>query len=344
MRNRTICAAFLAASFAAAALTLTSCGRTSSRSSGVNYMAEDTAVGRSNAMMRSDPAESYDMSEGSYNSGNDSAITEDRKLIRTVSVSVRIPSDDGLSDAVAEISSKARQCGGYVTGNDVSYERNYAGGTLNLQIPAYKVDAFLDFLKGGSHTVTGINDSTRDVTADYVDTEARIKVKEQEIANYQKYLESAENVTETLEISDRLNQSIADLEAQKARMNAMNRKIEYTEVTVSISCDTAVHKQSLGEKVSEALGDIGETFVDSLLDGLEWFTEAVAHLVFILPIIWVVLRVIASALGRRRRKDTEKKPSFLKNMLNRQQVGTAEAAAEAGSEDKEKSGTASGGA
>lgn len=278
------------------------------------------------------------MAERAYDEADtgSSLLTENRKMIRTVSITMKLPSDADLPGTVADISNIVSRHGGVITGNEMSYERDYAGGTLNIQVPKAKVDAFLDDMKGSGHTITGINDSSRDVTAEYVDTEARIKVQEQKIENYQKYLEEAQNVSETLEISDRLNNAIADLEANKARMNAMKSQIEYTSISVRITCETAVNKQSLSEKIRESLSYIGENFVDAVLDGLEWFTEAVAHLIFILPIVWVFVRVIVSAF-RKRKSEPGKKRISLPKFGKKKEEDHPEPEAEKGEEEQKTS-------
>ena len=222
-------------------------------------------------------------------------VKEGRKLIRNVSMSIRLASDTELQNAVGQLTSITNQFGGFIVNNDMSFDRNYAGGSLTIQIPKDDVEKFLEAVRGTGYRITSINDSSRDVTSQYVDTEARIKVQQQKIENYQKYLESAENVTDTLEISDRLNEAIADLESYKSTMNALNQQIDYTEVRVSISCDAAVTQESFGERVSRTLRETGENFVEYILDGLEWFAGAVAFLIFALPVAWIVIRVVMAA-------------------------------------------------
>ena len=237
-------------------------------------------------------------------------VKEGRKLIRNVSMSIRLASDTELQNAVGQLTSITNQFGGFIVNNDMSFDRNYAGGSLTIQIPKDDVDKFLEAVRGTGYRITSINDSSRDVTSQYVDTEARIKVQQQKIENYQKYLESAENVTDTLEISDRLNEAIADMESYKSTMNALNQQIDYTEVRVSISCDAAVTQESFGERVSRTLRETGANFVDYILEGLEWFAGAVAFLIFALPVAWIVIRVVMAAFraGRHaRNKNAEEK-------------------------------------
>ena len=243
-------------------------------------------------------------------------VKEGRKLIRNVSMSIRLASDTELQNAVGQITAITNQFGGFIVNNDMSFDRNYAGGSMTIQIPKDDVDRFLEAIRGTGYRITSINDSSRDVTSQYVDTEARIKVQQQKIENYQKYLESAENVTDTLEISDRLNEAIADMESYKSTMNALNQQIDYTEVRVSISCDAAVTQESFGERVSRTLRETGENFVDYILDGLEWFAGAVAFLIFALPVAWIVIRVVMAAFraGRHaRNKNAEEKKAEDKN-------------------------------
>ena len=312
-RMKEICAVFFSAAFCA--VSLTACGSglfgSSSKRSADSYEMRAETAAAAAAYYTEEPV-MYDtmgidggtMALASAEKGAvpapaqpapEKTVKEGRKLIRTVSMSIRLASDTELQSAVGKITSITDQFGGFIVNNDMSFDRNYAGGSLTIQIPKDDVDKFLEAVRGTGYRITSINDSSRDVTSQYVDTEARIKVQQQKIENYQKYLESAENVTDTLEISDRLNEAIADMESYKSTMNALNQQIDYTEVRVSISCDAAVTQESFGERVSRTIRETGENFVDYILEGLEWFAGAVAFLIFALPVAWIVIRVVMTA-------------------------------------------------
>ena len=265
-RMKEVCAVFFSAAFCA--VSLTACGSglfggSSKRSADSYEMRAETAAAA--AAYYSEEPVMYDtmgidggtMALASAEKGAVPApaqpapeknVKEGRKLIRTVSMSIRLASDTELQGAVGNITSITDQFGGFIVNNDMSFDRNYAGGSLTIQIPKDDVDKFLEAVRGTGYRITSINDSSRDVTSQYVDTEARIKVQQQKIENYQKYLESAENVTDTLEISDRLNEAIADMESYKSTMKALNEQIDYTEIRISISCDAAVTQESFGER------------------------------------------------------------------------------------------------
>ena len=335
-RMKEVCAVFFSAAFCA--VSLTACGSggglfgSSSKRSADRYeMVAETAAaaayypeepvmydtmgidGGAMAMASAEkgavPAPAPAQS-ASAQSAPEKNVKEGRKLIRNVSMSIRLASDTELQNAVGQLTSITNQFGGFIVNNDMSFDRNYAGGSLTIQIPKDDVDRYLEAIRGTGYRITSINDSSRDVTSQYVDTEARIRVQQQKIENYQKYLESAENVTDTLEISDRLNEAIADMESYKSTMKALNEQIDYTEIRISISCDAAVTQESFGERVSRTLRETGENFVDYILDGLEWFAGAVAFLIFALPIAWIVIRVVMAAFraGRHaRNKNAEEK-------------------------------------
>ena len=313
-RVREICAVLFSAVLCA--VTLTACGASpfstssSAKRAAGEYAVAETAAAAA-APARYDGGVQYntmgvaadamvadmEMAEEKSAGGSEEMpkVTDGRKLIRNVSISIRLPSDEELQGAVAGITAVTKQFGGFVVNNDMNFDRNYAGGSLTIQVPKDDVDRFLEAIRGQGYRITGINDSSRDVTSQYVDTETRIKVQEQKIENYQKYLEQAENVTDTLEISDRLNEAIADMESYKSTMKALNQQIDYTEIFINLSCDAAVTHESFGERVQRTLRETGENFVDCLLDGLQWFSEAVAGLIFALPLIWIVIRVVMAA-------------------------------------------------
>lgn len=219
-----------------------------------------------------------------------------QKLIRSVSIKVEIPTSDRLNEAVNNLTELTESYDGWVAYNNVDFGSRYAGGTLEVRVPKDRVDEFIATVEESELKVLNKSDNVKDVTMEYVDTTSRLKVKETQRDKYMEYLNQATNVTELLEIEDRLADVISDIEAYQQKINSMDSLIEYTEIEIGISCETSVNRESFWERFKAALRDIRESVSETFLGGLEWFLNALITLIYVIPIIIIVIRTVVLAL------------------------------------------------
>lgn len=220
------------------------------------------------------------------------------KLIRTVQLSVRIDSGENLATTIDSLISEVASLGGYVSNNNVDYSKEYAGATLLLRIPKDNVDEFLTAAKEITPDVRNLVDNYEDVTDSYIDTESRLAVRETARDKYMSYLERADSIEEVLQIEDRLNECIEDIESAKSKLQYYDSRINYCEVTVRISCATSGDRESFGTKFKEALREMFYDAGDTFIRGAGWFINAVISLVFFLPIAVLCIRVFLFAIGK----------------------------------------------
>ena len=125
-------------------------------------------------------AESDSFMDYSYSDGEGSAEIKEntsasgRKLIRSVSLTMETLEFESF---VAVLQQKVAEAGGYiessaVNGNSYNYSRSRSA-SFTCRIPSAKLDAFLSAVDGIGNVTYSYEDQ-KDVTLNYVDTEARI--------------------------------------------------------------------------------------------------------------------------------------------------------------------------
>jgi large-conductance mechanosensitive channel len=263
-------------------LCLSGCGSSSSeyRGSEVESMGfyTDNAV---NSSLSMDYAKEVSYDEVSEDS---TSVLDDRKLIRTVSLSV----EDGDIEAVEGVlSNTVQEFGGYIQSTYYSEDGEYYN--ITYRIPSDKVDAFLEKTKAG-YDITSLNDNVEDVTLSYTDVESRLASKRAAYKQYQALMDQAYSVEDVVTIQSKMDEITADIESYESQMRTMDNQIDFTRVDVNIS--------TVNNKTSHMFDNLGDEF----LDAFEWFVEAVIHLIFILPIVFVVIFVIVKAVRFARRK------------------------------------------
>ena len=224
--------------------------------------------------------------------------TSNLKLIRSVNLSLEVENELQLKPAVDSLMTQACSAGGYTSYNSVNSYETRASAELELRIPKNQVDTFLDEVNG-MYKVTSISDQSEDVTDQYIDVESRLKVKETARDKYMSYLERAESVEEVLEIEDRLNQTIEDIESSKSKLKSLDSRIDYTQVSISIRCENISYEKSYFEKAGEALKDIFESCGETLIEGFGWLLHSLICCLYAFPILFIVIRFIIFACGRK---------------------------------------------
>ena len=229
--------------------------------------------------------------------------TSDRKLIRTVDMSVESTSYDSALEA---IKNQVTASGGYVeyiysyNGSSYSSYRATRSSDLTLRIPAENLDAFLGAVSDICNVISS-NESVTDVTLTYVDLESRIKILETEQERLIELLEEAESLEDILTIEERLTEVQYELESKESTKRTYDNQINYSTVTLYLK-----EVQELTPTVELTVWErISQGFMDSV-EGLALdVSEAVIWIIIHLPylVAWgIVLAVVVLIVRRHHRK------------------------------------------
>lgn len=160
------------------------------------------------------------------------ANVSDRKVITNIDYTIQtITYDDSrkkLDALIAETGSfvQSSGIGGSVEGGD-AYSR------LTIRVPADKLDAFKQAVEDIGNVISR-NESGRDATAEFYDSQARIKVLKAQEDRVLLLLDRAENVEEIMLIENELTRIRTEIEQLTTTVNRINDLTEYATVTISL--------------------------------------------------------------------------------------------------------------
>lgn len=246
--------------------------------------------------------------EGNLSSGTtlNPGVADDRKLIRTVSMTTET---EDLDTLLTGISQRITELGGYVESREVytgsAYETySSRSATMTLRIPAKNLDTFISHVDGASNVVSS-SETAEDVTMQYVATESHLKVLQAEEERLLKFLSEAKSVSEMLEIEKRLTDVRAELESVTNQLNKYANLVSYGTVKLRIN---EVKQYTVVEKEEPNLWQrIGTGFVNSvknvgvILEGLlVFFISALPYLA--IPGVIVVIILLAVRKSDKKKK------------------------------------------
>ncbi len=200
------------------------------------------------------------------------AVAYDRKLARRADISITVADVDAAAVKVRAIAASAR---GLVTAEAISSEPDVSAGggfsTITISVPTAELDATLDQLaKLGK--VHSRNASTDDVTAQYVDTEARVKTMQASVDRVRALMSQATKLGDVVALEAELSRRQADLESTQSQLAALKDSVALSPVEVRLSTDERVLQQA----------DDSTGFLAGLKAGWSAFTGSVTVLLTML--------------------------------------------------------------
>ena len=170
-----------------------------------------------------------------------------RKLIRNARLEFQT---QDLEQTRKLIQQTVQKYGGYLGAEQSSNYESRQSTTVQIRIPADHFEKFIADISSGVKTFDEKNISSRDVTEEFMDVQARLKNKKELETRYQQILQQAKNVKEILEIERELNNLRSDIESMEGRLNYLTNQVELS--TIEIRYYKEVTKSTaFGQKFSQ---------------------------------------------------------------------------------------------
>ncbi len=224
------------------------------------------------------------------------AAVAERKLARRADVALQVTDVARAASTLRTIASRA---GGLVVAEEVSSDPSAtadvdggdapdapaAWGTVTISVPTEKLDATLDEVaKVG--TVLSRQSSTDDVTAQYVDTAARVETMKASVERVRALMAKADRLADVVSLEAELSRRQADLEAMQQQLAALDDQVTLSPVTVRLSTDA--------DSLSTQEDPTG--FLAGLASGWDAFTTSVRLVLTLLGAL-LPFAVAAAVLG-----------------------------------------------
>lgn len=248
----------------------------------------------SNVMMEDGAA--YDSGSGAaYKMAEsaDDAAAQTAKIIRTASFTVKTQAFDGDYQAMLSL---VTEMGGRVAYSSVSGDTS--AGTLRtarltLRIPTDRLDAFLAGAAGVGE-VTNMTQSAEDVSESYYDLQSRLDTQRSKMARLKELMAKTESVSELIEVESAIADTQYMIDSYQSSLNGYDSRIDDSEVTVTIRevKGSETTKSSLGDRISEAISDSADEFVNFLQDMLIFMLAALPWLLASAVIFAVIVVLI----------------------------------------------------
>lgn len=206
-------------------LSMTGCGS----SSGYSATAESSVKNSFDMDSADFYGESY-VEEAKAQSDGQTTVETNRKLIKTVNMTVETESFDEL---VEKLNQKVEALGGYVEQFSTQGMENNRYASITARIPKSNLDAFLETVEGTSN-ITYRQESVEDVTLTYVDLASHKKMLLKEQERLLEFLDEAETIEDIITIESRLTEVQYQIESMESQLRTYDNQIDYSTVYLDI--------------------------------------------------------------------------------------------------------------
>lgn len=140
----------------------------------------------------------------------------DKQIIRNIALQIKVKALKPLS---ANIQEAIRSSGGYMASASETQLADRLKSEMMIRVPREKFEELLNRLSGYADSIAQKRITSEDVTDEYIDTKARIQVKEKTRDQYFEFLKRAKNIDEVLKVQNEITSLQEDIEAATGRIN-----------------------------------------------------------------------------------------------------------------------------
>ncbi len=242
-------------------------------------------------MVKSELIEAADTKSVLNDSSNSTMVQSERMLIKNGSISISV---DNYDKYISIVKDYVNQNNGYIENS--SFYTNYNGintyngksGNVTVCIQSDKFQQAMDYLKSMGD-VTDENEYTEDITAQYIDIQSRMSVKQKEKERLIELMDKADSIEDMITIEGRLTQVIEDIESSKAIINNYDRLVKYSKI------DLYITETNLGKRVSSNT-TFYEKAVHNFNESVDMGIDIVSFIILLAIRLWVVIAFIIVVL------------------------------------------------
>lgn len=216
-----------------------------------------------------------------------------KQIIQNASINMRVKN---FRTAHSGIYQAVENTGGYVAADSENQYGSNIQSNMTIKVPRDKFELLLSRITESGDSLLHKNITSDDVTAEYIDTRARIAAREKVRDKYYEFMQKAKNIDEVLKVQKEIGVMQEDIEAASGRVAYLKHQAAFSTIQLSFfqPLDLVIRESP------EPPGFLKEA-IGSLKEGWQFIEWVLIVLIKIWP-LWVVGAVVGYFVKQRNRK------------------------------------------
>jgi hypothetical protein len=156
------------------------------------------------------------------------------KIIKTSNLDITV---EDYKKSRAEITSLVKSHTAFIANENEQHTNYNISNTIVIRVVNNKFDLLVDKVSNIGKELNSKNISSDDVTAQFVDIQARLKTKKEVEKRYLELLQKAVKITDILEIEEKARVLREEIEAQEGQLKYLNDQVNYSTIHLTIHQD-----------------------------------------------------------------------------------------------------------
>jgi hypothetical protein len=226
-------------------------------------------------------------------------VSVDRMIIKDAQLELLVGDADRV---LSQITQLAADTGGYVLSSQSWLDAGQRSATIRIGVPVLTFESSLNILRQMGIQVLQETASGQDVSAEFLDLETRLLNLEATADRVRTFLDNADSVEESLEVSAQLSELEGQIEQIKGQMRFYAGRAAFSTITVTLIPDlptatpgptaTATPGWSAGDSFQEA-SQVSQRLGQGLINVLIWTVVVIGPYALIGGIvIWLAIKIL----------------------------------------------------
>ncbi len=220
----------------------------------------------------------------------------DKKIIKTGNLSLKVEKAETAAENITNIAklNKGEVANSYFSESS----RGVKSGYLTVRVPYQNFEVVFNEIKKVATQVISEASNAQDITAEYIDLEARLKNKRAEEVSFVALLNRSGKIEEILSVTREVARVRGEIEQLDGQMRYLNSQTDMSTITVNLSEDVAIVSVSQDWRPWQNI----KTSVKQLITNLQNFVDGmISFLIIVLPalIIYALIIWLLYFIGRK---------------------------------------------
>jgi hypothetical protein len=206
-------------------------------------------------------------------------IKAPEKIIKTADIDLRV---DDYSKSRVQVEQMIRSGNAFIAHENETHDTYRTANTMTIRVLNKDFDSLVSKLVTVAKEVNFKKVNTQDVTAQFVDIQARLKTKKEIEQRYIDLLQKATRITDILEIEEKIRVIREEIEAKEGELKYLGDQVALSTINLSFYQTfeyEAINKPGFFNRVGSALGS-----------GWQGFLGFIVGFLYVWP-LWIVLGV-----------------------------------------------------
>ena len=209
---------------------------------------------------------------------------EEKKIQRNANISIEVKNLDESIDKLNEIILLFNA--EIISSNKGGMDFGQPYANVRIRVLSGNLDSAINEFKKLSTKIISENIYTNDVTEEFIDTEARLKIMKSTEDRFNSLLLKSETVEEIIQVEKELMRIRGDIESLEGRLNYLSKTTDTSEINLNLNEQIPITGESW------KINDSFTSALQNLSSFAKWFADFIINIIVFIPAILIITLII----------------------------------------------------